>query len=142
GGAQRTTLAVVENTPHRRAIPEHNLARLVLNSRVPSRDQAAGARCTSRSRSRCRWGIKLLVRSWRTLMWIGPLRYRTLTRSRQLATFEGTQLRHLTAHLDRRGTVEGEYRLGHSAQKVIVAVAMRHAHKLVGNGRDEGVLLV
>jgi hypothetical protein len=65
-----------------------------------------------------------------------------LTAIRQHAPFDGTQPPHFAAHLDLRLTVQVEYRLGHITQKVIVAVAMRHAHKLVGNGRDEGVLLV
>ena len=36
-------MAVIENTPHRRAIPEHDLARRVFNWRVLSRGQAEGA---------------------------------------------------------------------------------------------------
>src|SRR5262249_34894973 len=37
GRGQRTTLAVVENPPHRRTIPEHTLSPLVRYGRLPSR---------------------------------------------------------------------------------------------------------
>src|SRR5712691_6200552 len=133
---------VLKNPPHRRAIPEHDLARLVFNGRVPRRGHAEGARRTGRSRSCFRRVDPWRIIALGTLRWEGRLSCRGLTAIRQPATFDGTQPPHFAAHLDLRLTVHVEDRLGHITQKVIVAVAMRHTHTLVGNGRDEGVLLV
>jgi hypothetical protein len=140
GWAQRTTWTVMEHTPHRRAIPAPNLARLLLHWRVPRRGQAAGARGTGRSRRRVRGGDTQRVIALRPLLGARRLRGCGVTALPQPAPFDGPPPPPCAAPRDLRWPVQVEDRLGHSTQQVLVAGAVRHAPTLVGTGRDAGVL--
>jgi hypothetical protein len=55
---------------------------------------------------------------------------------------DGAQAAHLLAHLDFGVAVGLQHRLGHIAQEVVDAVAVRHVGELGGDALDEGILLV
>src|SRR3974377_412666 len=117
------SLIVVENSTYRSAIVEHHRACRIgwrrRRGRRPHDDNHGCRRIISREAGR-RLGILML----------------------EHGLFNFPQAAHLTPHLYLGVTVGLQYGLGQVAEKMIVAVAMRHARKLRRDPRHERGLLV
>ncbi len=120
---ERASLIVIDNSTYRRAIVEHHRACRIgwerRRIRRPHDDDHGRRRIISREAGR----------------WLGilPLEH---------GLFNFPQAAHLASHLDFDVTVSLQYGFGEVAEKMIVAVAMRHVRKLYRDPLHERVLLV
>ena len=123
GRVERSTLIVVENATHRRAVVEHHGTRRIglRRGRVrrPDGHRHGGFGIVS-------GGV--------------PRRLDSLPLEHGL--FDLPQATHLLAHLNLGVAVGLQHGLGHVAEEVVLAVAVRHAGKLRRDPRHERVLPV
>ena len=120
---ERASLIVIENSTNRRAIVEHHRAcRIGWERRRIRRphDDDHGRR----------WIISREAGRWLGIL---PLEH---------GLFNFPQAAHLAPHLDFDVTVSLQYGFGEVAEKMIVAVAMRHVSKLYRDPLHERVLLI
>ena len=123
GRLERASLIVIENSTYSRAIVEHHGAgRIGFGSRRVRRRHDHRHSCC---------GIVLCEACQR----LGILPF-------EHGLFDFPQPAHLVSHLNLGVTISLQHRLGQIAEKMVVAVAMRHARKLRRDPRHERVLLV
>ena len=120
---QWSSLIVIENSTHRRAIFEHHGTRGIgfrrRRVRRPSDHRHSGFRIIFRNALRRIGGVLLEHR-----------------------LFDFPQAANLLPHLNLGVAVGLQHGLGHVAEEMVVAVAMRHVGKLRCDPRHERVLLV
>ena len=122
---ERTSLVVIENSTYSRAIVEHHGAGRIGFGRRRVR------RCHDHRHSCCGIVRREAFGRLGTL----PLPF-------EHGLFDFPQSAHLASHLNLGVAIGLQHRLGQIAEKMVVAVAMRHARKLRRDPRHERVLLV
>jgi hypothetical protein len=123
GRVERSTLIVVEDAAHRRAVVEHHAARGIGLRRGRVR------RLTGHPRR----GFG--VRPGGVPRCLDPLPL-------EHGLFDLSQAAHLLAHLNLGMAVDLRHRLGHIAEEMVLAVAVRHAGEFRRDPRHERILPV
>ena len=125
---KRTTLVVIEHAPHGRAIPEHDLSRLVLDARFARHRQTRRVKgavrsapvqiapCSGLGRRHCGAGCLRRLVCLRCRVGRARDTGSGLTAILQHPSCDGAQPSHCAPHLDLRTTVQLQHRLGHIAE--------------------------